>query len=74
LKVTSLTDEIARLVHGIVVHRETIKEEYVKAWLATNLPKGADHGWIINNVQLVEKWSSDWRTVTWHLELKNPRD
>lgn len=56
---TVFTDQIGQLLSEINYRREEIKNEYLKAWLATLSPKHTvDIDWIIQNVEMVEKWSA----------------
>lgn len=59
----------------ILRKRETIKNDYVKAWLAVNVPdEHLNADWVIKNVRLVENHTQSHdpfeSKYTWYLELK----
>lgn len=71
MSTTSLADEIGKILREVTQRREEIKQEYIKAWLASAVPdKNLNIDWLIQHVHLVEKWSDDMRSVSWHLEVK----
>jgi hypothetical protein len=69
--VTSLADEIGKVIQDVSARRTQIKEEFIKAWLAATIPdKHMNADWIIKNVELCETWTRDRMSVSWHLRLK----
>ena len=71
MNTTSLTEQIGKIIHEISLKREQIKEDYIKAWLASTVPdEHLNVDWLIQNVELIERRSDDGKTISWSLELK----
>lgn len=64
--------EISRLISEINGKREFLKETFIKAFFAVNmpLPKDAAMDWIINKVQLIEEFNPYLQKYTWRVELR----
>lgn len=64
--------EISKLISEINGKREFLKETFIKAFFAVNmpLPKEQAMDWIINKVQLVEEFDRNTMQYTWRLELR----
>jgi len=70
---TSLCNEIARLLSEVNVRRDQIKDDYIKAWLATFVSDvDLNAAWLQKNVRLVEQHHKPDKNmiskITWHLE------
>lgn len=70
----TLTDSIQRLLFDVSAQREKIKEDFIKTWLAVNIPdKNLNIDYLVNNVVIYEQWHRDPpMRVTWSLRLKEP--
>jgi hypothetical protein len=67
------SDITTKFLEDISSRREHIKEEFAKAWLATNVEdKNLNADFLINNIKLVEIRSDGWAKVSWYFELKDP--
>lgn len=74
-EVTTFSETVAELVRGISHRREQIKEDFIKTWLAVNVPD--EHmtvEWIVNNVEVVETWTDDRTSVSWHLRKRTVQE
>lgn len=70
-----MNDTLNNQINEIMQKRNEIKEAYVKAWLACNVPDAnLNADWLINNVVIVEhRRNTDnpfGYTYSWHMELK----
>ena len=66
--IRSFTDSVAHILADISTRREAIKEDYMKAWIATFVEdKDLTPEWLASNVYLEERWSDDRLTVSWRM-------
>lgn len=70
-----LTNAIDEQLYEISAKREQIKHDYIKAWLAVNVPdKDLNPDWLINNVRIIEKRTQGDSPLTfnysWELAFK----
>lgn len=68
-------DVLQAQINEIMRKRDQIKNDYVKAWLAANVPdEHLNPDWLINNVRLVEQSTQGDSpfafNYSWHLEFK----
>lgn len=66
----TICEAIDKNLNHIAHHREEIKSDFIRAYLAEQLPPGEGAEWCVKNVQLVETWSDDMRQVRWHFEAR----
>lgn len=65
-------EKLQRTLKKIILRREKIKEDYIKAWLASAVQdENLNVDWLIQNVRLVETRSADCLRYSWHLEMLN---
>lgn len=67
----TLLDQISELIAEISTKRNLYKEEYIKAWFATIPEDNLNIDYIIQNVELVEKFDSTKHQLTWYLRIKD---
>ena len=72
----SLSGEISNLVSDLVRRRMEIKEDFIKAYIASKMPLTEEQAnYVIQNLEMVEEWDQEGqykRKCIWYFKEKKP--